>query len=103
MFYLYNCLQCGNGVKEEGESCDLEDFGRETCQSSQGTMCVVALVAVVRSVCTALQMTVCQTEREGDYIVCVFSRAIGRLMCTEDCEIDTSSCQPLSVRNTSFL
>ncbi|CAI8052404.1 Collagen alpha-1(XVIII) chain [Geodia barretti] len=52
---------CGNGVKEEGETCDAEDFGRETCQSSQGTM------------------------------------SIGKLACTEDCEIDTSSCQPLSL------
>ena len=32
--------QCGNDIKEEGEACDGEDFGRETCHSSQGTMLV---------------------------------------------------------------
>ena len=40
-------LQCGNGVKEEGESCDIEDFGKETCQSAQGTMCVTVHMAYV--------------------------------------------------------
>ena len=26
-------LQCGNGIKEEGEECDVVDLGNDTCQT----------------------------------------------------------------------
>ena len=71
---MYNCLQCGNGVKEEGESCDVDDFGRETCQSSQGTMWV-ALVVLYSQWCLYCtegdKSDIYQTEVEVGYCVSV--------------------------------
>jgi hypothetical protein len=80
---------CGNGVKDPGEQCDIDDFGGKTCADyglGSGTLVCNMFCGVIASAC--LPKETCNDFKDNDQdgdVDCLDSDCSGQVTCLDSC------------------
>ena len=89
---------CGNGVLDEGEQCEGDDFGGKTCATfglSGGTLLCNPFCGVVVSLCTPLEQCFDNFDNDEDGLTdCADDECASELSCTDPCAVVFSVPEP---------